>query len=50
MKYIDVTRTTHTSLDVLCEKQIDDDWNVDGKEDYQMHRLHKIHFFERKET
>ena len=29
MKYIDVTRTTHTSLDVLLEKQNDDYWNVD---------------------
>ena len=29
MKYIDVSRTTHTSLDVLLEKQIDDYWNVD---------------------
>ena len=24
-----VTRTTHTSLDVLVEKHIDDSWNVD---------------------
>ena len=31
MKYIDVTRTTHTSLDVLLEKHIDDYWNVDGE-------------------
>ena len=31
MKYIDVTRNTHTSLDVLLEKNIDDFWNVDGK-------------------
>ena len=31
MKYIDVTRITHTSLDVLLEKQIDDYWNVDGE-------------------
>ena len=30
LKYIDVTRTTHTSLDVLLEKQIEDYWNVDG--------------------
>ena len=29
LKYIDVTRTTHTSLDVLLEKHIDDYWNVD---------------------
>ena len=31
MKYIDVTRTTHTSLDVLMEKLIEDYWNVDGE-------------------
>ena len=31
MKYIDVTRTTYnTLLDVLLEKKIEDDWNVDG--------------------
>ena len=30
-RIIDVTRTTHTSLDVLWEKQIDDDRNVDGE-------------------
>ena len=30
LKYIDVTRTTHTSLDVLLEKHIDNYWNVDG--------------------
>ena len=29
-KYIDVTRTTHTSLDEKLEKQIEDYWNVDG--------------------
>ena len=29
MKYIDVTRTTFSSLDVLLEKNIDDYWNVD---------------------
>ena len=28
-KYIDVTRTTYTSLDVLLEKHIEDYWNVD---------------------
>ena len=32
MKYIDVTRTTDTSLDVLSEK-IEDYWNVDGDRD-----------------
>ena len=28
LKYIDVTRTTHTNLDVLQESRIDDDWNI----------------------
>ena len=28
LKYIDVTRTTHTNLDVLQEKRTDDFWNV----------------------
>ena len=28
VKYIDVTRTTHTFLDVLMEKQMEDCWNV----------------------
>ena len=30
VKYIDVTRNTHTSIDVMLEKSIDDYWNVDG--------------------
>ena len=30
LKYIDDTRTTDTSLDVMLEKNIDDYWNVDG--------------------
>ena len=29
LKYIDVTRTTHKSLDVVQEKSINDYWNVD---------------------
>ena len=29
-KYIDVSRTTHTNLDVKQEKRIDDYWNIDG--------------------
>ena len=29
LKYINVTRTTHTNLDVLQEKHINDYWNVD---------------------
>ena len=31
MKYIDVTRNTHISLDVMMERNIDDHWNVDGE-------------------
>ena len=31
MKYIDVTRKTYTSLDVLLEKNSEDYWNVDGE-------------------
>ena len=30
LKYIDVTRSTDTTLDVRLEKSIDDCWNVDG--------------------
>ena len=30
LKYIDVTRTTHTNWDVKQEKRIDDYWNIDG--------------------
>ena len=30
LKYIDLTRTTHTSQDVLLEKHIENYWNVDG--------------------
>ena len=33
LKYIDVTRTTHTKLDVKQEKRIDDYWNIDGSRD-----------------
>ena len=30
LKYIDATRATSTSLDVMLEKNIDDYWNFDG--------------------
>ena len=30
LKYIDVTRSTHTDLDVMQEKRVDDYWNVDS--------------------
>ena len=33
MKYIDVTRNTHTSHDVMMEKHVVDFWNVDGERD-----------------
>ena len=33
MKYIDVTRTTCTSLDVMLEKNIEDYWDVDGEKE-----------------
>ena len=33
LKYFDVTRTTHTNLDVKQEKRIDDYWNIDGSRD-----------------
>ena len=32
-KYIDVSRTTHTNLDVKQEKRIDAYWNIDGSRD-----------------
>ena len=33
LKYIDVSRTIHTNLDVKQEKRIDDNWNIDGSRD-----------------
>ena len=30
LKYIDVTRTTDTTLDVMSEKNVEDYWNFDG--------------------
>ena len=33
LKYIDVSRTTHTNLDVTQERRIDDCWNIDGSRD-----------------
>ena len=33
LKYIDVSRTTHTNFDVKQERRIDDYWNVDGSRD-----------------
>ena len=33
LKCIDVSRTTHTNLDVKQENRIDDHWNIDGSRD-----------------
>ena len=33
LKYIDVSRTTRTNLDVIQERRIDDYWNIDGLRD-----------------
>ena len=33
LKYIDVSRTSHTNLDVMQEGRIDDYWNIDGSRD-----------------
>ena len=33
LKYIDVSRTTHTNLDVKQERRIGDYWNIDGSRD-----------------
>ena len=33
LKYINVSRTTQTNLDVLQESRIDDYWNIDGSRD-----------------
>ena len=34
LKYIDVTRSTHTDLDLMQEKRIDDYWNVDSNRNW----------------
>ena len=33
LKYVDVSRTTRTNLDVVLERRIDDYWNIDGSRD-----------------
>ena len=33
LKYTDVSRTTHTNLDVMQERRVDDYWNIDGSRD-----------------
>ena len=33
LKYVDVSRTTRTNLDVMQESRTDDNWNIDGSRD-----------------
>ena len=50
LKYIDVSRTTHTNLDVKQEKRIDDYWNIDGSREFvrSSDRFHAIDLIGRK--
>ena len=52
MKYIDVSRNTHTALDVMLEKNINDYWNVDGERELSdaWTGFTSFIFFERKAT
>ena len=51
LKYIDVTRTTYSSLEVMLEQQIEDYSNVDGeKELSDADRIHDICFTKGKAT
>ena len=34
LKHIDVSRTTHTNLDVMQESRIDYNWDIDGSRDF----------------
>ena len=40
LKYVDVSRTTHTNLDVKQEKRIDDCWKIDGSRGF--HSVYSI--------
>ena len=49
LKYIDVTRTTHTNLDIKQEKRIDDYWNIHGSKNVgSLDRFHTIYFWKNK--
>ena len=52
LKYINVTRTTHTNLDVKKEKRIDDYWNIDGSRDLSdpLDSVHTIYSTRRKSS
>ena len=49
LKYIDVTRYTHTNLDVLQEKRIDYHWNVDANRSFSDSRKGLTKFILHKE-
>ena len=49
LKYTDVARSTHTDLDVMQEKGIDDFWNVIELKHVRFEeKFHKIQFIKRK--
>ena len=50
LKYIDVSRTTHTKKEAKQEKRIDDYWNIDGSRDLSasLDRFHTIYSIGRK--
>ena len=50
LKYIDVSRTTKTNLDVKQGKRIDDHWNIDGSRELSdfWTVIHSIYFIGRK--
>ena len=50
LKYIDVTGSTHTNVDVIQEKRTDDYWNAYLNEKFVrfMERFYEIFFIERK--
>ena len=45
LKYIDASRTTRTNLDVMQERHIDDQWNVDPSRDFVwfFDRFHSVY-------
>ena len=51
-KYIDVTRTTYTNLEVLLQRRVDDCWKVDLNRSLSdsWERIHKIHTIEKRKT
>ena len=48
LQYVDVTRSTHTDLDVSQEKRIDDYWNVDSNKQLSefVERIYEIYSVE----